>query len=64
MMDHEDESGLPAQPLPNVKLSFEETEQLVDSWRPMLAAHFPFAALYEFQSTQYLLVEMYAPFVH
>lgn len=45
-------------PLPNVKLKYEEMERLVDSWRPQLADHFPFAALYEGQSTQYLLVEM------
>ena len=45
-------------PLPNVKLSYEEMETLVDSWRPQLADHFPFAALYEGQSTRYVLVEM------
>lgn len=44
--------------LPNVKLRYEEMEKLVDSWRPQLAAHFPFTALYDGQSTQYLLVEM------
>ena len=44
--------------LPNVKLKYEEMEKLVDSWRPQLAEHFPFAALYDGQSTQYLLVEM------
>ena len=45
-------------PLPNVKLTYEEMEGLVDSWRPHLAAQFPFAALYDTQSTKGVMVEM------
>ncbi|KAL9087096.1 MAG: hypothetical protein Q9159_003791 [Coniocarpon cinnabarinum] len=53
-----DDEDLPSGPLPHVNLSYNEAERLIDAWRPQLAEHFPFAALYEGQSTQYLLVEM------
>ena len=56
--DPDNEGEIPEYPLPNVKLPYHEMEKLVDSWRPQLAEHFPFAALYEGQSTAYLLVEM------
>ena len=45
-------------PLPNLKLTFEEMEKLVDSWRPYITSHFPFAALPEIEKTQNIIKEM------
>lgn len=59
--DSNDKSGDDAmlidRPLPSVKLTFAEMHTAVDAWRPQLAENFPFAALYEGQSTTWMLVE-------
>lgn len=53
----EDDNVFDKQALPSVRLTYQEMEEAIDAWRPQLAAHYPFAAIADSQSTKMLMVE-------